>query len=416
LLACGDDSGGGGAGTGAGTGSPSGSGATSGGGAGMGGMMADDPINADCQNKQGPFDGAYGQKGKCCYRTSNSSRLPAMTSGMATLEYRLTYFVPSNHPLTLSSDLISGTTADRFDKEEQHLLFRFKVPYMDGKFTAGMGTAQIGAGAYDCMGKYSFYSDTAAPETPVFKNAARWSTTEVPIMFDPTKTTWEQQAHTIWASNINRKVTNLPYIQSMGDKPLEWEAASQGFDIVKMPKIEDAINCVGTRVDAERWMGGGQTVSYQRLNINNKSAIQVLLNISLAQLQAFGMSIGPMKDDPKYDVLTAKRCMPGSAGCQWLKLPDSMCPETDEEMGMWGCHIADPANVDKVPVKCSMEKPTAVLDPDKGATTEGQCCDPLGEMKDGLPACNSYRLISDFVAAAADITDAPTTKVQQKCN
>jgi hypothetical protein len=39
-----------------------------------------------------------------------------------------------------------------------------------------------------------------------------------------------------------------------------------------------------------------------------------------------------------------------------------------------------------------------------GVTTKGQCCDPLG-MSTTLPACNAYRLVQDFVAAAAEIDD-----------
>ena len=66
----------------------------------------------------------------------------------------------------------------------------------------------------------------------------------------------------------------------------------------------------------------------------------------------------------------------------------------------------------------TMEKPTGVLDPDMAApgttVSEGQCCDPLAT-GGALPACNSYRLTSDFVAAAAEITDAPADKLQQDC-
>jgi hypothetical protein len=378
--------------------------------------MPDDPINSDCPQKQGPFDGKYAMKGKCCYRSSNSGRLANAKDGMATLSYRLTYFNPNNHPNTISSPLIISTTVDRFDKEEQHLLFRFKVPYENGEFKAGDGTAQIGAGRYNCDGTYSFYSNTAAPMTPMFSDKARWSTTPVPIKVDPSKSTWEMQSDTVWATNINREVTNLPYIDTKPPKPLEWEAASQGFDIIKMPSLKDSINCVGVRQDQDRWQmtGAGQTVSYQPLDLNNKSAIMVLGNISLAQLQAFG-SVGGMKDDPKYNPVTATRCMPGSADCHWKKLPDSLCPSTADEKKSWGCHVGDPNNEDKVKTNCTMEKPTGVLDPDKDPTvSEGQCCDPLAT-GGALPACNSFRLTSDFVAAAAEITDAPADKLQEDC-
>jgi hypothetical protein len=375
-------------------------------------MMEETEPNPDCPIKQGPFTGEYAMKGQCCYRKSNTSRLKNATGGMATLEYRLTYFNPNNHPNTISNPLIVSTTVDRFDLEEQHLLFRFVLPYENGEFKAGMGTAQIGAGRYNCNGTYSFYSETAAPETPVFKDKARWSTKPVPLKVDPSKATWQEQFHTVWATNINRQVTNLPYIQTKPPKPLEWEAASQGFDITKMPPVKDALNCVGSRPDMDRWQPMGETVSYQPLALNDKSAIMVLGNISLAQLQAFG-SVGAMKDDPMYDPVKATRCKPG-AGCQWKKLPDSLCPVDDDEKSKWGCHVGDPMNEDGVKTNCTPDKPTGVLDPDNGATSEGQCCDPLAT-GGALPACNAYRLTSDFVAAAADITDAPANELQQVC-
>ncbi|HET6333591.1 MAG TPA: hypothetical protein VFG30_10280 [Polyangiales bacterium] len=413
LIACGDDGGDAAAAGSGASGSPAG-GSGGSGGSGGGGVAMDDPINADCPISQGPFMGPYAMKGKCCYRTSNTSRLGNLTDGKVTLEYRISYFIPNNHPKTISGLLITSTSIDRFDKEEQHLLMRFIVPYADGNFVAGMGTAQIGAGRYNCDGTYSFYNTSAAANTPVWMDPSRWATSPVPITVDPTQTAWEKEFHTVWATNINRKVTNLPYITSMGAKPLEWEAASQGFDIIKMPPAKDSINCIGSRADQDRWQPDGQTVSYQRLDLNNKSAIQVLANISLAQLQAFGSNIAATKDDPKYDPLKAARCKPGDAGCQWLKLPDSLCPVTDEEMSQWGCHVGDAMNEDKIVTKCTADKPTAALDPDKGATMEGQCCDPLAT-GGALPACNAYRLVSDIVASAVDITDEPSSKVQGSC-
>lgn len=411
LVACGDDSGGGAAGGGAAGSTP-----TSGTGGTAGGMMVmDDPINADCPIKQGPFVGDYAMKGPCCYRKSNTSRLATATGGKATLEYRLTYFVPNNHDKTISGITINAATISRWDAEEQHLLFRFIVPYEGGEFKAGMGTAQIGAGRYNCDGTYSFYTETAAQNTPAVMDPKRWATSPVPITVDPTKTTYQEQVHTIWATNINRNVTYLPYILQSAGKPLEWEAASQGFTITKMPPLKDALNCVGTRPDMDRWVPGGETVSYQRLDLNSKSAINILANISLAQLQAFGSGIGAMKDDPKYSPTTAKRCKPGEPDCQWLKLPDSLCPVTPDEINSWGCHVGDPMNEDMAKTNCTPEKPTGVLDPDKAAgTSEGQCCDPLAT-GGALPACNAYRLLSDFTAAAAEITDMPSDKLQPEC-
>jgi hypothetical protein len=50
----------------------------------------------------------------------------------------------------------------------------------------------------------------------------------------------------------------------------------------------------------------------------------------------------------------------------------------------------------------------------------GQCCDPMGDPNatpaaGQLPACNSYRLTYDIVAAAATITKDPSDKLQPDC-
>ncbi len=405
AIACGDDSGDGGdAGSGGG-----------GGGAG-GSTVKEDPLNPDCPQKQGPFANPYGLKGDCCYRTGNEIRLESQTGDTATLEYRLNYFLPNNHPKTLSSDLVRSSTIDRFEKEEQHLLLRFTLPRNDdGEFIAGMGKAQIGAGRYNCDGTYSFYDDKAAPNFAGVTDPSRWEASTVDVIFDPEADTWQEQSKTVWKTNKNREVTYLPYVQSSGDKPLEWEAASQGFNIIEMPAIAESVNCVGSKPDRDRWMPGGKTESYQRLDINTQSSIMTLANLSLSHLLSFGAMGADMKGTPAFDPTKTPRCMPGASGCSWQKLPDSLCPVTDEEKTQWGCHVGAKDNEDGVTTNCTMTKPDGVLDPDKGATSDGQCCDPLGGGADGLPACNAFRLEFDFAAGAVDITDDPSSKVQPAC-
>jgi hypothetical protein len=65
-------------------------------------------------------------------------------------------------------------------------------------------------------------------------------------------------------------------------------------------------------------------------------------------------------------------------------------------------------------LSCTPEAPTAPLDPDMGATSEGQCCDPLG-LSMTLPKCNAYRTLGKFVAAAAEITDTPRDTLPPVC-
>ena len=108
--------------------------------------------------------------------------------------------------------------------------------------------------------------------------------------------------------------------------------------------------------------------------------------------------------------------MPGSEDCLWKKLPDSLCPADDAERELFGCHLGDKQNIneeeDYPSVECTDTAPTSPADPDEGPP--GQCCDPLG-MSSDLPPCNAYRLVQDYVAAAAEITDTLADEVQQPC-
>ena len=65
-------------------------------------------------------------------------------------------------------------------------------------------------------------------------------------------------------------------------------------------------------------------------------------------------------------------------------------------------------------IKCTPEKPTTASGADIGDGNRGQCCDPLG-MSMQLPACNAYRLVQDYVAVAAEISDTLAGEVKQKC-
>jgi hypothetical protein len=106
--------------------------------------------------------------------------------------------------------------------------------------------------------------------------------------------------------------------------------------------------------------------------------------------------------------------------CEWIALPDSLCPVTDDEKALWNCHLgamgnpnADPDYPSDEDLRCSNAEPAEVLDP---AQTEerGQCCDPLGESS-SLPACNAYRLLQEYVAAAVEITDDSVDELQERC-
>jgi hypothetical protein len=102
-----------------------------------------------------------------------------------------------------------------------------------------------------------------------------------------------------------------------------------------------------------------------------------------------------------------------------VKLPDSLCPSNDDEREIYGCHLGAEGNPNEEEgypetLNCTAEEPTEPLDPDNGATSDGQCCDPLGESTT-LPACNAYRTVQLFVAAAAEITTDPRNSVPEPC-
>jgi hypothetical protein len=117
--------------------------------------------------------------------------------------------------------------------------------------------------------------------------------------------------------------------------------------------------------------------------------------------------------------LEEQRCMPGTDGCLWKKLPDSLCPGDEAERALFGCHLGAEGNPNAeagypATLDCTQDAPTTALDPDMGATSTGQCCDPLGQSST-LPACNAYRTTGTFVAAAAEITDDPRNSLPDVC-
>ena len=384
--------------------------AAGGGGSDSSTVKNPDPPNADCPVKDiGPMSGPYAQKGDCCYRTSNKARIDEAAS-KRTYEYRLNYFSLINHLKTIDPAVIGPTTIDRFDNEEQSILFRFELPQEGGKVVAKKATVTIGAGRYNCDGTYSYYSDTAAPGDRANKDKARWYVPPFQADVKPDKTDATQVKPSFKdALAAKNHESYLPYLGGAPDFPLDWEGVSQGFDIVEMPTGDDNIDCVGSRKSSGKWAPGGKTIAYGPLAPNNKEKISAL-GVTFCQLMAFGTAGG------MADCEATPRCEPGTKDCKWQRLPDSLCPVTDDEKTKWGCHLGYDKNPDNDPVKmnCSKDVPSEI-DPDKG-TSEGQCCDPLGKSDSGLPACNAWLQVNEFVAAAVDITDKPADGVQESCH
>lgn len=367
-----------------------------------------DPINDDCPvNDIGPMEGPFAQKGSCCYRTSNIARIDE-TADTRTLEFRTNYFMLVNHLKTIDPAVFGATIIDRMDNEEQSLLFRLVLPQKDGELTEGKGSVKIGPGRYNCDGTYSFYSESAAAEHGGAGD--RWFVPEIELEVNPDQTDENLiRAPFMQSLPVENRPSYLPYLGGAPNFSLDWEAVSQGFAFVDLPLGPDNYDCIGSRKSSGKWSPGGMSLTYGRLDLNDKDVID-LLGITFCQLMAFGAS----PDAP--DCQATQRCMPGEADCKWVRLPDSLCPVTDEERASWGCHLGWDGNPDNGPVKlnCS-DDPPENIDPDNG-TVEGQCCDPLGRDDSGLPACNAWVQISELTAAAVEITDEPADELQRSCH
>jgi hypothetical protein len=314
----------------------------------------------------------------------------------------------TNHPLNIGT-AFTGTQKQRTENEEQSLLFRFTFPAKDGKIQDGEGKLKIGAGRYNCDGTYSFYSKTAAPSSGGDGKADRWYSDEMKTTVDSSKTNKDRVKVAYKDSlPVKNKDSFTPYLAGGEDFSIDWEGESQGFDILEMPSGEDHMDCVGSRNDDSKWVPAGKTVAYGRVDLNDTDIIDAL-GVNFSQLMGFGTAGKNSKPQ------MTKRCMPNSQDCPWLRLPDSLCPVTDDEKGKWGCHLGSDINDDNSAVtkNCSADVPSE-SDLEAG-NSEGQCCDPLGQ-SDKLPACNAWVQINDFVAAAVQITDDPVNELQQSCH
>lgn len=391
--------------------------ASHGGDEGDGSTAMSEPPNPYCPTRLGPTEGPYAQRGECCYRADNTSRVEAQGDAPAVIvEYRINDIQTINQPASLGLDLVRSVMASGYDNGEMNLLWRITGPRENGELTSGRGTAQVGAGRYNCdEGTYSFYGDGAAPTRGEHNDPARWKSVTVPITFDPSAPQPRERIVPDWDGNANRHYTLIPYLNS-GDYGLEWELVSQGFAMEDVPTDNASLDCIGSRAETGGWTPGGTFVFYNPLKPNDVDPIGMLSGQTYCQLLAFGVVEPTAVQDDAVSCAKAKRCKPGTSHCKWVKLPDGLCPDPEKgEDELWGCHIGDTANADGEPTNCTAEAPTTALNPATGAKSEGQCCDPLGESTT-LPACNAYFLRNKFAAAGAEITDDAKNEAQPNCH
>jgi hypothetical protein len=416
-------------GKGSGTGNGSGGSTMSTSAAGKGGgdqfsCVNTGDINFNCPFNLPPLTGSCAPHGDCCYRTSNNTKLAKLgPDDPEVLEFRLNFVDIINHPMSIGLPDLVRSAKQRADvcAGEQCLLWRFTAPRKGGQVTAGMGEVEIGIGAYNCDGTYSYYGPGAAPNRTSEvgeSDPGRWQAVKVPAAVDPTKDGVDR-FHIPWATNRNREIARSIFIWP-ADYTIDWELASSGFNITKFDWSEAGQDCQGSRPNGHDWSTVDGFVAYSPIKGNDKD-ISNQTNQTYCSLLAYGL----LPEGKKNKACDIERCMPdggvfGDGGCDWLKLPDSLCPDNDDERKIFGCHLGAEGNVNKedgypAMLSCSQDKPTAALDPDMGASSEGQCCDPLGKSS-ALPTCNAYRTVGKFVAAAAEITDKPIDKLPPMCH
>jgi hypothetical protein len=419
-----------GTGTSMSTGTATGTGTTTGtnmSGVGMtapGECLNQGEINFDCPFNLPPIMGSCAPAGTCCHRSSNAAKVAKLgPNDPAQIEYRLNYVDIYNHPQSVGLPDIQRTAGQRAEvcSGEQCLLWRFTAPRANGQYIAGKGEVEIGVGAYNCDGTYSFYGPSAAPDRTkeVGESApTRWQSVKVPADFDPAKTNVDR-FRIPWTTNKNREIARSIFLFPT-DNTIDWELASSGFTITQIDWSDTALDCIGTRNGFVGWNTVAGFEAYSPIEGNDRD-ISNQINQTYCALLGFGLLPEGMKNK---DCKQTARCMPdggsyGDGGCDWIKLPDALCPTSEAERAMFGCHLGAEGNPNKedgypASIGCTAAAPTAPQNPDMGVTTTGQCCDPLAKSTT-LPACNAYRTVGKFVAAAAEITDQPRNSLPPVC-
>jgi len=410
LVACGDDSS---SSSGDGDGDNSGD---SGPGDGDGGNWEEEfPRNLDCPAGPPPSDGEGSQHGECCFRGKpNSARLEEQgDSELASIGYRMNFQTPANLPETLGAAPIPTLAIARGDLHEQILLIRTEGPREGGVGVSGPGFTTVGSGSYNCDGTYSFYGDQAATPNPAAtypgaNDASRWEAQRVPVTINSDKTGIER-VEIAWEDDYKGfSYTSYVEANEAGDAwELDWEIVTENFEMLEFDYDEDDVNCLGVR-DGDVWEPAGLFAVYAQIQYNNDKANDIfdLQGQNFCQLVSFGI-LSAQEDLDGLNCETTARCEPGTDGCRWKALPDSLCPLDDAENDIFACHVGADNNGGEP--NCTAEAPTA-----HSEDNEGQCCSPLGDDPD-LPACNGWRIVNEMVAASANITEEPAQHSLEFC-
>jgi len=395
--------------------------------------------NLDCPQIVPPDDGPGAARGPCCHRGLPNSQVfedfdqreeagELEADELVVSTSRINYSATINHPLTVGAAPLPDIAVTGKDAMEQQLLFQFASPRTGGEMISGTGWSEIGNAHYNCEdGTFSRYSDTSAPVTEgtdFYKadDASRNAVTRVPSETNMDIEDPDDRVTTNWA-DIPRGPSNTPnHDAAFAEYVWDNDLITQGFSIISFSSEDENIDCHGVR-DGDIWepLEGDLYESYIPMaeNNNKTNGIVGLMESTLCTLFAFGLLSDPV-DFETLDCEETARCEPGSGGCRWQKLPDSLCPVTDDEQAMWDCHIGDPAHApefDGDELRCNNDVPTEAYTIRGGPDDTGplgQCCDPMGESAE-LPPCNAWRTLSDVVASSAVIRDDLADNMFRSC-
>jgi hypothetical protein len=271
---------------------------------------------------------------------------------------------------------------------------------------------EVGVGRYNCDGTYSFYDHNVAPvrEQEDRISSDRWETRLTETLYDPFAAPTDRIVPGWW-NNPNQYLSCIPYFLP-GTQTIDWEECSTGFELLRLANDneEASDDCLGTWNGAE-WSMPGRYQTFVPLEENNLDIIDSI-NQSYCQLLSFSVLAS---EDRDIDCLATPRCFPGNPGCKYVKLPDSLCPVDEHERGLFRCHLGARDNPNDEPdypevLPCTYEAPRELTE------DGGQCCDPMGQGSDGLPACNAFRMLYDFAASAVEITREATSEFPPVCN
>lgn len=439
VQACGDDD------DGSGKGGKSGGRAGKGGASGNAGSVIKDGTNItfskscdgappfDSQTCANPYcpdvsaEPSLKEAGDCCKRVDLAALNKGKDAADQVYEYRIMMNRVLSLPNTIGLSAIQDAMGTYYDQKASITLYRFKGDLS----TQGEISGETGPGVYNCDGTYSFYGEGTASTAP----SPTWSTNPDRFMPSVMKGTWYPDEGRLDTDRKDLKKTTFgipTYNYSEPGFPLAYESPAKGGALLKFPIAPEQPDCVGSRSESGWTLEGINEAYFLLDDLKKVTNIPRIGNPgqSSCQLDAFYILAQGKEKTTTCDM---ERCdINADAACAWKELPDSLCPTNAAEEDTFPCHVGDKKKAAELKLTCDGKqytdfapkqwcetinkwpKPPCSDSSPTSFDDTPQCCDPLG--KDAtLPACNAWRMVFKFSAAAVEITDKPTTKLATNC-